>query len=69
MTLATDNAKELALSKLNAGPDILGLYLYGVIIGIPFEKLAKILTSGTAQVLREFCEGNIFLDTDDRKLK
>jgi len=51
MTLAVDNAKELKLAKLNASNEILGLYLYGVSIGVPFEKLVSIFTSNVADVL------------------
>jgi len=51
MTLAVDNAKLLTLAKLNASTDILGLYLYGVSIGVPFENLVRIFTSNVADVL------------------
>jgi len=48
MTLATDNAKELKLERLNAGSDLAGLYLYGIAIGMEFEDIFKIMTSQTA---------------------
>jgi hypothetical protein len=35
--LSTDNAKELVLAKINAGTASIGMYLYGLSIGIPFE--------------------------------
>ena len=68
MTLAVDNAKELKLAKLNASTDILGLYLYGVSIGVPFENLVKIFTSNVADVLNQNLRGNIFNGTEDVRL-
>lgn len=68
MTLATDNAKELKLAKLNASSDILGLYLYGVTIGVPFDSLVNIFTSNTADVLNKRMYGNVFNDESDKSL-
>jgi len=68
MTLATDNAKELKLGKLNASAEILGLYLYGVTIGVPFNTLADIFTSNTADVLNKRMNGNVFTDESDSQL-
>lgn len=60
LSLATDNAKELALAKLNAGVDMVGLYLYGIMIGIDFKDISKILISKTAEVLGDMQKGNVF---------
>lgn len=60
LTLATDNAKELMLDRLNAGQDLAGLYLYGISIGMPGEDIFKIMTSPTAQVLARLTKDNIF---------
>lgn len=68
MTLAVDNAKELKLAKLNASSEILGLYLYGISIGVPFEKLVSIFTSNVADVLNQNISGNVFLNEDDIRL-
>lgn len=68
MTLAVDNAKLLDLSKLNASTDILGLYLYGVTIGVPFDNLVKIFTSNVADVLNQNLRGNIFNGSEDVRL-
>lgn len=43
--LATDNAKELILEKINAGPETMDLYLAGAAIGVPFTDLYKIVNS------------------------
>jgi hypothetical protein len=32
-----DNAKDLALSKINAGPRLMGMYAYGLTLGVPIE--------------------------------
>lgn len=60
MTLATDNAKELKLSKLNAGPETLGMYLYGIIRGMSFNEIADVLTSDTAKVVGDLMKSNVF---------
>lgn len=60
LSLATDNAKELALAKLNAGSDMVGLYLYGIMIGMDFRDISKILISKSAQVIASMQKGNIF---------
>ena len=62
LTLATDNAKELRLDRLNAGVDLAGLYLYGIIIGMPREEIFRIMTSQTAQALARLTKGNLFTE-------
>jgi len=62
LSLATDNAKELKLGRLNAGRNIAGLYLYGITIGVPAEELFRKLTSPTAIVLDRLMKSNILLD-------
>ena len=39
LSLATDNAKELVLDKINANTYTLGMYLYGMSLGIPFKTM------------------------------
>lgn len=68
MTLAVDNAKELKLAKLNASNEILGLYLYGVSIGVPFKNLVKIFTSNIADVLNQNIRNNVFISGEDIRL-
>mgnify|MGYP003475949567 CR=1 FL=1 len=38
-----DNAKDLSLNKLNANPATLGMYIFGVTIGVPVDTLTKII--------------------------
>lgn len=60
LSLATDNAKELALAKLNASDKTLGMYIYGLSIGMEFEDVASILMSPVGLTLTSVMEGNIF---------
>lgn len=58
--LSTDNAKELVLAKINAGISTIGMYLYGLSIGVPFNELYRIMTSPLAFRLAELTKGNMF---------
>lgn len=58
--LSADNAKELILSKINAGVDVIGMYLYGIVSGQNFTELSKCMMSRTGQVLRDLIKGDIF---------
>lgn len=60
MTLATDNAKELKLDRLNAGQDLASLYLYGISIGMELRDIFNIMTSTTAQALSRLIKSNLF---------
>ena len=60
LSLATDNAKELALSKLNASTKTIGMYIYGITIGIDFKDVAKILMSPTGSMVTSLLEGDVF---------
>ena len=60
LSLATDNAKELALSKLNASTKTIGMYIYGITIGMDFRDIAKILMSPTGSIVTSLLEGDVF---------
>lgn len=60
LSLATDNAKELCLGKLNAGTKTIGMYIYGLSVGIPFNTIATLLMSPMGLTLKELLEGNVF---------
>ena len=60
LSQATDNAKELTLGKINAGTNILGMYIYGISIGMHFNDVANILMSKSARIIASMMEGNIF---------
>lgn len=58
LSLAVDNAKDLALAKINSGPRLMGLYIYGTALGIPVTDLIKIITSKQGLILKELLEGD-----------
>lgn len=58
LSLAVDNAKDLALAKINSGPRLMGLYIYGTALGIPVVDLIKIITSKQGLILKELLEGD-----------
>lgn len=60
MTAATDNAKNPILGKINAGPNMMGLYTYGTSIGIPMKDLAGVMMSSTARILSKLMDSNVF---------
>lgn len=60
LSLATDNAKELALDKLNAA-NMLGMYIYGITIGVDFKTLSDIICSETGLIINEMMGSNSFL--------
>lgn len=47
LSAATDNAKELILDKINAGPELAGVYMYMIMQGVPFGDIADIMISDT----------------------
>ena len=60
LSLATDNAKELCLGNLNAGTKMIGMYIYGLSIGLDFNEVARLLMSPLGLTIRDLMEGNIF---------
>lgn len=60
LSLATDNAKELALSKLNAGTKTLGMYIYGLSIGMEFNDIANIMMSDVGRVINDVMQQDVF---------
>lgn len=67
LSLATDNAKELALSKLNAGIKMLGMYVYGLSIGMKFDDIADILMSPVGNVIKSLLDQDKFANKDGFK--
>ena len=63
MSAATDNAKLLDLSPLNATGNILNLYCYLVSIGESLEDAANLFTSKIFNIVNKFVPHNIF-ETD-----
>lgn len=60
LSLSTDNAKELVLDKINAGTATMGMYLYGMSLGIPFETLYTIIASPFGRRITALTKGDMF---------
>jgi hypothetical protein len=58
LSIAVDNAKDLALAKINSGPKLMGMYVYGLTLGIPIETLVSIMKSEQGLILKEMTEGS-----------
>lgn len=60
LSLSTDNAKDPTLSKYNAGPEMIGLYTAGIILGVDRDTLCDLIISDTGILLRNLQKGNVF---------
>lgn len=60
LSAATDNAKELILAKINAGPELAGTYVYMMIQGIPFDSITDFMVSSTVDAVVAKSKSNIF---------
>jgi hypothetical protein len=49
--LSTDNAKDPTLSKYNAGPEMIGTYVAGIIMGVDMDTLRDLMISDTGILL------------------
>jgi hypothetical protein len=47
---------------MNAGTGMLGMYIYGIAIGIDFDTIFDILTSPAALEISKLMQGNAFDD-------
>lgn len=61
--LSADNAKELALAKLNAGSKTISLYLYGLSIGMEFSEISDLMMGKTGRLIREIMDGDVYKET------
>jgi len=60
LSLATDNAKDPTLSKLNATPQTLGCYTAGLVLGLSIEEVANLLISDTGLLLTKMLRSDVF---------
>lgn len=60
LSAATDNAKELILAKINASPDLAGMYATMLMLDTPFEQIVDIMTSPLTEMLIRRGIPNIF---------
>lgn len=66
LSLSTDNAKDPTLSKYNADPGTIGVYIAGIIMGVDINTLRDLMISDTGILLNNLQKGNVF-DKDSRK--
>jgi hypothetical protein len=70
LSAATDNAKELILGKINAGPETAGMYIRALMLGSDFSSYANMMISKEAELIIKYSKQNIFDEaTKDRNLK
>lgn len=62
LSAATDNAKELLLAKINAGPELAGTYIYMLLQGIDFDTITTFMVSPTVDAIVKKSKSNIFND-------
>ena len=60
LTLATDNAKELKLSKLNATANLVDIYTYLTSLGTDTKTIADIMIPGSFTYISKLVEGDLF---------
>lgn len=61
LSSATDNAKELILEKINAGPDLSGVYIYLLSTGVKFDRIAEFMTTEIISLAQSKSKRNINL--------
>jgi hypothetical protein len=66
ISLAADNAKELALPKLNATSDLVDIYTTAAMLGYSFKEISDIMCSPIFNWLTEIGAQNIFDETSLR---
>lgn len=64
LSLATDNAKELVLDKINAGQELVSLYVGGISLGMKFTEITDIMISDSMNNISRIMKGNLFNDNN-----
>lgn len=60
LSLATDNAKDPSLSKMNGDAEMMPLYTAGVSCGIPIKYLSKVMLTQTGRNISALQKSNIY---------
>ena len=60
LSAATDNAKELILSKINATSKLIDIYTVGLQSGCTFDEISDIMTSPIVNAVVRLADNNIF---------
>ena len=69
ISAAVDNAKEGILNVLNAGTNMMNMYVYGLAIGIDIESLNRIMTSDIALEIASIANGDMYNREERRSTK
>lgn len=64
LSAATDNAKELILSKINAGQQMADIYIHLLILGYNIDDIVAFMTSPSIRIISPLISGNIFDGTN-----
>lgn len=64
LSAATDNAKELILSKINAGQQMADIYIHLLILGYNIDDIVAFMTSPSMKIISPLLAGNIFDNTN-----
>ena len=60
LNAATDNAKELALKKINGSGELAKIYIYMISIGVPVDTIFNFMTSKAVTLVSRKAESSIF---------
>lgn len=63
LSAATDNAKELILSKINAGEKLAKVYIHLLILGYSMNDIYAFMTSDAISLVEDLLESNRFLSS------
>ena len=69
LSAATDNAKELILTCINAGSDFAKMYIHLVILGYNIKDIISFMTCKTVQLVTDLSREYGFLDTKPKVYK
>lgn len=68
ISLATDNAKELALAKMNAGIKLASIHVYLTLLGVDPETIVQFTTSKPFNKFNEMIQSNRFVDGEEKRI-
>ena len=60
LSAATDNAKELILAKIGADTNYMNMYIYCIVLGIPFNEISNFMTSPIASLIMDMGRDNMY---------
>lgn len=61
LAAATDNAKELILGAINAGPETVGYYIAASVVGVDAKTIADMMNSPTVENMLRYIERDVFI--------